>query len=129
MIVVDTSVWIDLFRGTNSAQVETLVTLQTKEDILIGDLILLEILQGATDERRADRLMKGMSSFVIMPMLDPKLAIKAAQNYRLLRGIGTTIRKTADLVIGTFCIEGGYRLLHNDRDFQPMEEHLGLLCL
>jgi predicted nucleic acid-binding protein len=129
MIVVDTSVWIDLFRGTKSTQVETLVTLQTKEDILIGDLILLEILQGATDEHHADRLMQGMSSFAIVPMLDPLLATKAAQNYRLLRGLGVTIRKTADLVIGTYCIEGGHRLLHNDRDFQPMERHLGLLCL
>lgn len=126
MIVVDTSVWIDLFRGTRSAKVETLVALTEKEDILIGDLILLEILQGARDERHAASLRNHMAAFAIAPMLNPDLAVKAARNHRYLRKNGITIRKTVDIVIGTFCIDGGHRLLHNDRDFLPMEQHLGL---
>jgi predicted nucleic acid-binding protein len=129
MIVVDTSVWIDLFRGAQSAQVNALVALPEKEDILVGDLILLEILQGAMDEGHADRLMQAMSVFTPATMLNPALAIMAAQNYRRLRRLGITIRKTVDLVIGTFCIEGGHRILHNDRDFLPMEQHLGLRSL
>jgi predicted nucleic acid-binding protein len=129
MIVVDTSVWIDLFRGAQSAQVNALVALPEKEDILVGDLILLEILQGAMDEGHADRLMQAMSVFTPATMLNPALAIMAAQNYRRLRRLGITIRKTVDLVIGTFCIEGGHRILHNDRNFLPMEQHLGLRSL
>jgi predicted nucleic acid-binding protein len=129
MIVVDTSVWIDLFRGVQSAKVGTLLALIEKEDILIGDLILLEILQGARDERHAGRLRQHMEAFAIAPMLNPDLAVVAARNHRHLRMNGITVRKTIDIVIGTFCIEGGHRLLHNDRDFLPMERHLGLRSL
>lgn len=129
MIVVDTSVWIDLFREVQSAKVGTLLALIEKEDILIGDLILLEILQGARDERHAGRLRQHMEAFAIAPMLNPDLAVTAARNHRHLRMNGITIRKTIDIVIGTFCIEGGHRLLHNDRDFLPMERHLGLRIL
>ena len=110
-------------------QVQALVALPEKEDILVGDLILLEILQGAVDEGHAGRLLQAMSVFTPAAMLDGDIAIKAAQNYRRLRSLGITIRKTVDLVIGTFCIEGGHRILHNDRDFLPMEQHLGLRSL
>lgn len=55
-----------------------------------------------------------------------KIAIQAAQNFRKLRKSGITIRKTIDVIIATFCIESGYELIHNDRDFDPMEDLLGL---
>lgn len=92
----------------------------------MGDLILLEVLQGARDEGHAARIEGNLRRFQVVPMLDDKLAVQAARNYRMLRGIGITIRKTIDVVIGTFCIADGHSLLHDDRDFDPMVRHLGL---
>ena len=97
-----------------------------REPLLVGDLILLEILQGAREERHAARVESKMRRFTILPLLDDVLAVRAARNYRNLRNLGVTIRKTADIIIGTFCIERGHVLLHDDRDFEPMERHLGL---
>jgi predicted nucleic acid-binding protein len=94
--------------------------------ILLGDIVLLEILQGAQNDRHAANLQKRLAEFAVVPMLTPEIAIKAAGNFRRLREKGTTIRKTADLIIGTFCIEHDYSLLHADRDFDPIAEHLGL---
>jgi predicted nucleic acid-binding protein len=59
-------------------------------------------------------------------MLDDALAVRAAGNYRRLRALEITVRKAADLIIGTFCIERDHRLLHDDRNFDQMVEHLGL---
>jgi predicted nucleic acid-binding protein len=98
------------------------------EPILVGDLILLEILQGARDEPHAARIERGLRRFQIVPLLDADLAPRAARNYRRLRDMGITIRKTNDIIIGTFCIERGCSLLHDDRDFVAMEEHLGLVA-
>ena len=70
-----------------------------------------------------------MQQFPVVPMMDPALAIRAARNYRLLRGRGITIRKTVDLLTGTYCIENGHHLLHDDRDFDPMAAYLGLQIL
>lgn len=95
-------------------------------EVLVGDLILLEVLQGARDEAHASRIERLLRSFQIVPMLDDEVAVQAARNFRTLRAEGLTIRKTVDLIIGTFCIVQGYSLLHDDRDFLPMEEHLGL---
>jgi predicted nucleic acid-binding protein len=97
-----------------------------REPLLVGDLILLEILQGARNEAHAERIERALRQYMIVPVLDDHLAAKAARNYRKLRDRGITIRKTADLIIGTFCIEHRHALLHDDRDFAPMEEHLGL---
>jgi len=94
--------------------------------LLVGDLILLEVLQGAKDMADARRIEDGLREFELVPMLGVALAIKAAANYRRLRDRGITIRKTPDLIIGTYCIEYGHTLLHDDRDFEPMRVHLGL---
>jgi len=126
MIVVDSSVWIGLLRNSTAAAVETLRRLDAVEDILVGDLILLEVLQGARDDRHAGTIEASLRQFRIVPMLNEVLAITAAHNYRLLRSRGITVRKTADIIIGTFCIEHGHALLHDDRDFSPMVDHLGL---
>jgi len=96
------------------------------DTILIGDLILLEVLQGARDEGHTEILNRNLRQFTLRPMLDPATAPKVAQNYRRLRDRGITSRKTIDMIIGTFCIEGNHRLLHADRDFDPMEKYLGL---
>ena len=127
MIVVDSSVWIDNLRNADNAAVRKLQALDPDStEILIGDVILLEVLQGARDALHAARIERNMRRFPIAPMLDADLAVRAAQNYRSLRSRGITIRKTADLIIGTFCMARDPLLLPNDRDFEPMAAHLGL---
>jgi predicted nucleic acid-binding protein len=129
MIVVDTSVWIDHFNGRLTPRVRLLRMIIDREPILVGDIILCEILQGARNDHDARRLANGLKSFAAASMLDPALAILAASNYRRLRSLGYTVRKTVDLIIGTFCIEKHHALLHDDRDFEGMERHLGLRVL
>jgi predicted nucleic acid-binding protein len=126
MIVVDSSVWISHLRNFDGAAVQKLRDIGDPQDILLGDLILLEVLQGARDERHAAIIENRLRQFEIQSMLNEKLAAEAARNYRRLREKGITIRKTADLIIGTFCIAGGHALLHADRDFDAMHTDLGL---
>ena len=128
MIVVDSSVWIAHLRGTDRPVVHRLRALiqEDSDRILVGDVVLLEILQGARGEANAVRIEHLLRAFRIMPMLDERLAIAAAVHFRRLRGLGITVRKTMDMIIGTFCIDGDHELLHDDRDFGPMAEHLGL---
>ncbi|MBY3103040.1 PIN domain-containing protein [Rhizobium leguminosarum bv. viciae] len=126
MIVVDSSVWIAHLLGIESAARWRLQNIEDPLDIVVGDLILLEVLQGARNERHASVIEESLGQFTIRPMLGDSLAVKAARNYRLLRERGITVRKIIDVIIGTFCIEEGYALLHDDRDFDPMTEHLGL---
>ena len=126
MILVDTSVWIAHLRGDRTQATAKLEAAAIREPLLIGDLILLEVLQGARNEAHALRIERGLRSYAVAPLIDADLAAHAARNYRKLRELGVTIRKTADLIIGTFCIEHGHSLLHDDRDFAPMERHLGL---
>jgi predicted nucleic acid-binding protein len=126
MIVVDSSVWIDRFRGLDNRNVRLLREHILRQNVIVGDAIVLELLQGCRTEKEAEHLSSSFGRFPISHMLSPGLAIKAAANYRLLRRRGITIRKTIDLIIGTFCIEHGHALLHADRDFLPMVEHLGL---
>ena len=128
MIVVDSSVWIGNLRGTSSEAVRKLhAYVETEDDqLLVGDLVLLEVLQGARDEAHAARIERNLRRYPVAPMLSDRLAVRAAYNYRSLRGRGVTVRKTVDMVIGTYCIEGGHRLLHDDRDFDPTARHLDL---
>ena len=101
MIVVDSSVWIDFLNGIRSRQVARLFDRLGEEPILVGDLILLEVLQGVASESEAARVEAILRRFDVEPMLDPDLAVIAATHYRTLRSLGVTIRKTIDLVIGT----------------------------
>jgi predicted nucleic acid-binding protein len=128
VILVDSSVWIAHLRGSLTPATAKLEAAVISEPILVGDLILLEVLQGARDELHAARIERGLRRFEIVPLLDADLASCAARNYRRLRDIGITIRKTSDLIIGTFCIERGCSLLHDDRDFVVMEKQLGLVA-
>jgi hypothetical protein len=131
LIVVDSSVWIGILRGVDNPAVVRLRELVEGDDdrILVGDLVLLEVLQGARDEPHAARIEHNLRQYPIAPMLGEALAVRAAHNYRLLRARGTTVRKTIDIIIGAFCIAGGHLLLHDDLDFEPMAEHLGLLVV
>jgi predicted nucleic acid-binding protein len=126
VILVDSSVWIDHFRDAAIGPVLRLRALIERELLLVGDLVLCEVLQGVRSDAEARLVEEALREFELVTLVDPQLAIIAAANYRLLRGRGVTVRTTVDLVIGTFCIERGHVLLHNDRDFEPMERFLGL---
>ncbi len=126
MIAVDSSVWIDYFNGRATPQTDRLHEALGERPIVIGDLVLTEVLQGFRTEdlfRRANRLL---GAFPVVSMVGPRLAVRAARNYRALRGAGVTVRKTIDVMIGTYCIENELSLLYSDRDFDPMVDHLGL---
>ena len=126
MIVVDSSVWIDFLNGRNPLHVRHLRAVMGTEEIIIGDLMLCEVLQGLDGERAAREVEALLRRFQVVPMAGDAIAVAAARNYRFLRGRGITIRKTIDLLIGTWCIENRRSLLHNDSDFRPMARHLGL---
>lgn len=128
MIVVDSSVWISQLRGqvTQAALQLRAIVEDADDQVLIGDLILLEVLQGARDEAHAARIERNLRRYPVATMLNEALAVRAARNYRLLRGRGITVRKSIDMVIATFCMAEGHRLLHDDRDFDPIATHLGL---
>ena len=127
MILVDSSVWIDYFRGRPNPQCERLDALLGAEPLTIGDLILVEVLQGFTSDRDFNRAKKLLTSLVVIDLGGQDIAIQAAKNFRVLRALGITVRKTIDTVIATRCIESGFTLLHADRDFEPFVTHLGLL--
>jgi predicted nucleic acid-binding protein len=129
VILVDSSVWIDHLRNTVTRQVSQLRSLISSEELLVGDLILCEVLQGLSTNEEAALVEEALCEFEIVSLVDPELAVKAASNYRFLRGRGFTMRRTIDLFIGTFCIERGHSLLHADRDFVPMERFFGLHSL
>jgi len=126
VIVVDSSVLIAAMRGHTTEAARRFRSEVDPDEVMIGDLVLLEVLQGADGERHARAIERELRVFVVAEMLDLSIAVKVAENFRQLRRVGVTIRKTTDLVIGTFCIERGHLLLQQDRDFAPMVEHLGL---
>ena len=126
MILVDSSVWIDYFLGTATPQAEKLDLLLGNEPIATGDLILTEVLQGFVSDRDFNQAKKLMTSLVIVDLAGQTMAIQAAKNFRALRALGITVRKTIDTVIATRCIESGLPLLYSDGDFDPFVEHLGL---
>ena len=127
MIVVDTSVWISLLRDRGTPQVERLLSIRNRSEILLTDLVLLELLQGSRDDRHAARIERDLSVFEQVAISSLELAPIAASHYRWLRTYGITIRKTVDLIIASYCIAHGHHLLHQDRDFDPFVEHCGLL--
>ena len=126
MILVDSSVWIDFFRGKDTPEVDRLDKLFEQERVLVGDLILTEVLQGFSADKDFNQARKTMDTFEVVDLGGADVAIKAAKNYRVLRALGFTVRKTIDTLIATRCIESGFRLLHSDRDFEPFAAHLGL---
>ena len=126
MILVDSSVWIDYFKGTITAQTEILHRLLGQEPLAIGDLILTEVLRGFESERDFNDARRMLTSLTVVELGGQEIAIQAAKNFRALRRLGVTVRKTIDTVIATRCIESGYELLYSDRDFDPFARHLGL---
>ena len=126
MILVDSSVWIDYFRGKVTAPTETLDRLLGLEPLAVGDLMLTEVLPGFDRDRDFHAARKLLTSLTVVELGGREIAIQAAKNFRALRRLGATVRKTIDTVIATRCIDDGYDLLHDDRDFDPFVRHLGL---
>lgn len=126
MIVVDSSVWISRLHDFDTPETRELDKIDDYDDIILGDIVLLEILRGARNDRNAANIRRVLGKYGVVSMLSPDLAVKAARNYRILREHGRAVSKTPDLIIGTFCIEHGYSLLQRDKDYLPMAEHLGL---
>jgi predicted nucleic acid-binding protein len=126
VILVDSSVWVDYFRSADTPQVALLDSMFGRSRLAVGDLIAAEVLQGVRDEREYKWVKKTFEAFTHVDLCGYELALKASENYRKLRALGITVRKTIDTVIATRCIEDGLTLLHADRDFEPFAEHLGL---
>ena len=126
MILVDSSAWIDYFRGVDSRVTRLLDATLGREPVYAGDLILVEVLQGFVDERHYRQARAFFDDVDIVPLCGRALCERAAENFRALRHRGVTVRKTIDTVIATFCIENRFTLLHDDRDFDPFVQHLGL---
>jgi predicted nucleic acid-binding protein len=129
MVLVDTSVWVDYFNGLETPRTDRLDQLLGSGRLLTGDLILAELLQGFAkdaDYRTARRLLLELPC---AELVGRDNALRAADYYRRLRKRGVTVRKTIDVLIGTYCIQHDHELLHADRDFDSMQRHLGLRVL
>ncbi len=126
MILVDSSVWIDYFRGVASPETDCLDRLLEEEFVAVGDLILTEVLQGFDRDRDFKLAHDFLGALTIVELGGREIAVAAAKNYRKLRALGVTPRKTIDTIIATHCIESDLRLLYSDRDFDPFVERLGL---
>jgi predicted nucleic acid-binding protein len=126
VILVDSSVWIDYFRGAATPRTDRLDALLGAEPLATGDMVLTEVLQGFAGERDFNDALRLLTSLSVIDIGGQDIAVQAARNFRVLRARGVTVRKTIDTLIATRCIVGGYSLLYGDRDFDPFVEHLGL---
>lgn len=129
MILVDTSVWVDYFRGKGTAQTELLEGLLDTQEVAIGDLVFTEVLQGCKIDKEFNEVRRLLGRLDLVALSGEDVVIEAAKNYRRLRSVGITVRGTIDVVLATRCIASGFQLLHSDRDFDAFEKHLGLRCL
>ena len=126
MILVDSSVWIDYFRGTATPQTDKLDSLLGAQKLIVGDLIVAEVLQGFRDDEDFETARRALAPFAVVQLGGYTVALQAAKNQRFLRTQGFSVRKTIDALIATACIRDGLSLLHSDRDFDPFVAHLGL---
>ena len=126
MILIDTSAWIEYFNDTGHEVVKDIEYVLDNEVVCLGDLIYCEIMQGIKNKRELN-IVKNVFNALHKDIVGGfEICEKAAENYKFLRSLGVTARKTIDIIIGTFCLENGYEIIHHDRDFKCMEEHLGL---
>jgi predicted nucleic acid-binding protein len=129
VILVDSSVWVDYFRGRTTAQTELLDGLLDSQELAIGDLILTEVLQGCKVDKEFNEVRRLLGRLELVALSGADVVVEAAKNYRKLRSLGMTVRGTIDVVLATRCIVSGHQLLHSDRDFDVFEKHLGLRCV
>lgn len=126
MVIVDTTVWVDYFRGVRNPETDWLDTELDRQRLGLTDIVLCEVLQGVHDDSAAAEVERLLRKLEIFETGGVELATEAARNYRALRARGHTVRKTIDCLIATFCIRNGHSLLHRDRDFDPFETYLEL---
>jgi predicted nucleic acid-binding protein len=126
LILVDSSVGIDFFNGPKNAEKDKLKEIRGRDEVVIGDLILAEVLQGFRSDTDYKAAKNVLTSLTVHDLLGKDLAIKSANNFRKLRKKGITIRKTADVIIATYCIENKMPLLFTDKDFLPFVANLRL---
>lgn len=129
MILVDSSVWIDYFNGAKTRETNSLNQLLGQQQLITGDIILAEVLQGFRSDKDFHTARTLLALFPCYSLCGPELAVQAAVHFRKLRKKGVTTRKTIDNIIATFCLYNGYSLLHSDRDFEPFQHHFGLKVL
>jgi predicted nucleic acid-binding protein len=126
VILVDSSVWIDFFRNKPTVQAEWLDRNLSAEGLVVGDLILVEVLQGFKDDRGFNEAKRVLGRLEQVEVAGFDVAAEAARNYRKLRTLGVTVRGMVDVLIATRCLKNGLQLLHNDRDFDGFARHLAL---
>jgi len=126
LIFVDSSIWIDFFNGRRSIETDKLDSLLGIEPVGLGDLVLIEVLQGFHHDRDYQTAKDLLTSLTIFDLGGREIAVKSADNFRYLRKRGVTVRKTVDVLIATYCIHHNLPLLHSDKDFEPFHTHLNL---
>lgn len=126
MVIVDTTVWIDYLGGHVIPQTEWLDRELERQRLGLTDVILCEVLQGVRSDHSFEETRRRLLRLEVFDTGGAELAIAAARNYRYLRSKGRTVRRVTDSWIATFCVLHGHALLHDDRDFEPFEELLGL---
>ena len=126
MIFVDSSVWVDYFNGKQSVETDCLDSLLGKEPVGLGDVVLVEVLQGFRRDKDYKIAKDLLTALTVFTLGGQEMAIKSADNFRLLRKKGITVRKTVDVLIATFCINKNLPLLYSDKDFDPFHQHLKL---
>jgi hypothetical protein len=124
--IVDTTVWVDYFRGARNPETDWLNIELDRQRLGLTDIILCEVLQGVRDDLVAKEVEGKLLTLEVFETGSVALAREAARNYRVLRSRGHTVRKTIDCLIATFCLREQYSLLHRDRDFDPFEKFLKL---
>ena len=129
MVIVDTSAWIEYLRNGNPDVVAKVDRCLDQDLVGVGDLVYCEVMQGIRPSRHRAEVGGLLRSLPRFDMVGFDIAEKSAANYRLLRSKGVTVRKTIDVLIGTFCAEGGFQIVHHDRDFDLMARHIGLEVL
>lgn len=126
MLLVDSSVWIDYFNGVRNNETDYLDVALGETEIIVGDLIYLEVLQGFRLERDFHIGRRLLDSLSFRALGGKENALRGARLFRTLRSKGITVRKTVDVLIASFCIGEKLQLLHRDRDFEALEAYCGL---
>jgi predicted nucleic acid-binding protein len=119
MMTVDSSVWIDYLKGTQTSQTKQLDAMlgDSSLDVVILDVVLMEVLRGIRSDHEYKNTKEALTALPVQPAGGEKIAIGAAQIYRKLRRDGQTVRSSVDLLVAAWCLHNDADLLHNDRDF------------
>ncbi len=126
MVIVDTSAWIEYFRDGVPTVVQGVDHCLDRDLVGIGDLVYCEVMQGLRSRHLQQKVSSLLLSLPKYEMVGFSIAEKSARNYRLLRSRGVTVRKTIDVLVGTFCVENRFQIIHHDKDFDLMAAHIGL---